>query len=72
MYPMKKNKYHIIVVDTKTKEQKMFVCEAYVFSEVASKAYLESRKLWEITSNVWEIASIYNVEYDFDTKVNLT
>ena len=69
---IEKNKFHIIITNTKTKEQKLFSCEHYLFSEAASKAYLESRKLWETTGDTWDIVSIYNVNYNFDIAVQLT
>ncbi len=67
-----KNKYHIVLVDTKTKEQKIIGYESLTFAETASKAYLESKKLSEMTGTDWEIVSIYNLNYNFDMAVQLT
>ena len=73
MSPMiEKKKYHTIIVNIKTKEQKIFLIEAHEFSEVASRAYLEARKLWEKTGFEWEIVSVYNVNYNFDMAIQLT
>jgi len=69
---IEKNKFHIIIINTKTKEQKLFSSEHHTFSEAASKGYLESRKLWEKTGDAWDIVSIYNVNYNFDIAVQLT
>ena len=67
-----KNKYHIVLVNTKTKEQKIIGYESLTFAESASKAYVESKKLFETTGTAWEIVSIYNLNYNFDIAVQLT
>jgi len=67
-----KNKYHIVLANTKTKEQKIVGYESLTFAETASKAYVEAKKLLEKTGTTWEIVSIYNLNYNFDIAVQLT
>lgn len=64
-------RFHIVFSNKNTKEVKVLTARKLTFSEVASHAYGECRKLIEKTGEGWEIVNIYDVNFDFETKKTL-
>jgi prephenate dehydratase len=64
-------RFHIVFSNKKTKEIKVLTARKLTFSEVASHAYEQCRKLIDKTGEGWEIVSIYDVSFDFETRRTL-
>lgn len=64
-------RFHIVFSNKKTKEAKVLTVKKLTFSEVASHAYGECKRLIEKTGEGWEIVNIYDVNFDFETKKTL-
>jgi len=63
---MQEKKYHVILLDRRTAETKFFHIEKSTYAEAASYAYLQARKMFEITGNTWEIISVYDTSHEID------
>jgi hypothetical protein len=72
MSPMSdEKKFHIVLFNKRTKEIKVITATKFTFSETASQAYEQCRKLIEKTGEGWEIVNIYDINFSFNIKDTL-
>lgn len=64
-------RFHIVFSNKKTKEIKVLTVKKLTFSEVASHAYGECKRLIEKTGEGWEIVNIYDLNFSFNVKDTL-
>tara|TARA_R110000824_G_scaffold369450_1_gene558947 strand:+ start:2032 stop:2235 length:204 start_codon:yes stop_codon:yes gene_type:complete len=65
-------KFQIILINFKTEEVKMRNVVHSNFAAAASKAYILAKTEFERTQCPWDIAAIYDMDYNFDAAKQLT